>query len=60
MSQCPNLGDHCQREGFHPSRRGVLLFPGTEQSSKTKIHFALGVQTRVRGPHCGIRLTHRS
>ena len=34
--------------------------PRTIQGGEAKIDDAMGIQTRVRGPHPGVRLAHRS
>ena len=58
--QVCNRRDNREREGFHPRRWVVMTLPGAKQGSEPKVNVAMGVQTRVRGPQCGIRLPNAS
>lgn len=60
LGQGPHLGNNGNGEGFDPLRRGIGLLPCTKQRGEADIHRAVRVQTRVRGPQPGVRLTHRS
>ena len=60
MRVLPHLRHQGQGQGLHSGRGIIGPLPRAVQGGQAIIDEPVGVQTRVRGPHAGVRLAHRS
>jgi hypothetical protein len=60
LSQGPHLGDNRKGQRLDAAGRVIGAAPSAIHGSEANVKVAMAVQTRVRGPQLGIRLTHRS
>lgn len=60
VGQRPHLRHDRHGEGLHAARQGVGASPRAVQGREAKVDVAMACQARVRGPHSGARLPHRS